>query len=678
MLATAIVKVKDKFGATHLHRVFIDSGSEGIAISEKAAQRLCLPRKIEDIELTGIDDKPLGMATKSAVLEIESNVESSFKISMEALVMRSILKTHQVKKEQSENWKHLNDLQLADPNYLESSDVDLLFGVDVFAMILKDGLKKGEIYQPIVHNSHLGWLVFGALSTKDEFGIRINQITTKPSITDELRKFWENEQVESNQILTEEQQKCVEHFAKTYKREKDGSFTVSLPFIINTNDPDFLGFSKQIAIRRFLQIEKRFKRDEIFKKRYHEDIQNYLDSGHMTLCESNIDDGYFLPHHAVVREESTTTKQRTVYDGSAKTTNGYSLNDRLLNGPTIQPELFDTFMRWRTFKIALVTDIAKMYRQIRVAPEDRKYQKIVWRFSENEPIKVYELNTVTFGTKTAPYLAIETTFKLADLEKENFPEASKRVKKDFYVDDGLSGADTPEEAKHLQAELDGLFSSGKMTLRIWASNNVSVLENVPLDNRADKMNFEINKNESIKTLGVHWTPNTDCLNFTIDMTKLSQIDRITKRKLLSDASKNFDVCGILSPITIKAKIMMQEIWKKGTDWDSFVHDEIQAEWNQYKHELPLIENIKLPRWLQTEKSSKIFLHGFCDSSERAYAAVIYLVSITNTTITAQLICSKTRVAPIKTESIPRLELCGAEMLAKLVNRVAKNSNVEKD
>lgn len=675
MLATAIVKVKDKFGANHLQRVFIDGGSEGIVITERAAQRLCLPRKIEQIALTGIDDVPLGTAKKSVQLEVESNVDGSFKIGIEALVVRSILKTNEIKKEQAKKWKHLDNLELADPNYLESSEVDLLFGVDIFALILTEGLKKGEIFEPIAHNSHLGWVVFGALSTEENAGIRINQLTMKPSITDELRNFWENEQVESKNILSEEQQKCVEHFEKTYTRDENGAFTVSLPFTIDRNDPDFLGSSKEMAMRRFFQVEKRFKRDEMFKKRYHEDIQNYIDAGHMTLCGSS--DGYFLPHHAVVREESTTTKQRTVYDGSAKTTNGYSLNDRLLNGPTIQPELFDTFIRWRTFKIALVADIAKMYRQIWVAPQDRKYQKILWRFSENEPVKIYTLNTVTFGTKTAPYLAIESTFKLAELEKDNFPEASKRVKTDFYVDDGLSGGDTPEEAAKLQRELDGLFSSGKMTLRKWASNDVSVLKNVPIENRANNMNFEINKNESIKTLGVYWTPKTDDLHFTIDMSKLSQSDRITKRKLLSDASKIFDPCGILSAITVKAKIMMQEIWKKGTDWDSLVHEEIQSEWNQYKKELPLIESIKLPRWLQTEKNSKIFLHGFCDSSERAYAAVIYLISVTKTKITSQIICAKTRVAPINSESIPRLELCGAEMLAKLMHRVSTNLNVDK-
>lgn len=113
-------------------------------------------------------------------------------------------------------------------------------------------------------------------------------------------------------------------------------------------------------------------------------MNGYLERNHMTLCKENLDDGYFLPHHAVVRENSTTTKQRTVYDASAKSSNGYSLNDRCLNGPTIQPELVDIFIRWRIHKITLNADIEKMYRMIKVRKEDRKFQKILWKFSEKE------------------------------------------------------------------------------------------------------------------------------------------------------------------------------------------------------------------------------------------------------------------------------------------------------
>lgn len=133
------------------------------------------------------------------------------------------------------------------------------------------------------------------------------------------------------------------------------------------------------------------------------------------------------------------------------------MNDRCLNGPTIQPDLFDIFSRWRRYKIALVCDIEIMYRQILISPEDRKYLKILFRFSENELTKCYHLNTVTFGTKPAPYQAIFSKFALADAEREKFPEAAKKVKKDFHVDDGMTGGNSVSEAQVLQRQLKKLF-----------------------------------------------------------------------------------------------------------------------------------------------------------------------------------------------------------------------------
>lgn len=275
-------------------------------------------------------------------------------------------------------------------------------------------------------------------------------------------------------------------------------------------------------------------------------------------------------------------------------------------------------------------------------------------------------------------MAIASTFALTDAEKENFPEAAKRIKTDFYVDDCMSGNHSIESAINLQKELDNLFKSGHFLLRKWASNEPIVLNHIPLEHRAIKTVFELNMSESIKTLGLVWTPKFDELSFTIDMSYFHLNKCITKRQLLSDASKIFDPCGILSLITFKAKITMQEIWKCGTDWDGVVPTEIQAQWNIHRDELPLIKQIKVKRWFNTNIESVISLHGFCDSSQKAMACVIYIVQKSCNQVTSTLVCSKTKVAPIATQSIPRLELCGALLLAKLMNRISHTLNVSKN
>lgn len=674
LFATALIKVKDKYETNHVLRVFIDMGSGGAFISEKAAQLLCLPRKRENRPLTGVDNVSLGKSTNSVRLQIESIVSPSFKLTLNTHVIRTIISPRHFDEDTIASCKHLNNIELADPQYLKPSHIDILFGVDIYGIILKNGLRKGQIHEPIAQNSHLGWLIMGANSNQQSMDIQINSL----SIENELKRFWENEEIFSKPILSDEHSKCVEHFKNTHSRLSNGELMVSLPFNINPNDSEFLGNSKKMALCRFFHVEKRFRRDSLYKQRYVDEMNSYIKLKHMSLCEDDENEGYYLPHHAVVRESSTTTKQRTVYDASAKTTNGKSLNDRCLNGPTIQPELIDIFIRWRIHKIAINADIEKMYRMIRMHPNDRKFQKILWRSSENEPIKTYELNTVTFGTKPAPYLAIASTFALADSEKHNFPEAAKRIKSDFYVDDCMSGSHSIQSAISLQRELDNLCKSGNFLLRKWASNEPAVLANIPIENRAIKQTFELNTNESIKTLGLLWTPSIDELSFKIDMKAFYASKSSTKRQLLSDASKIFDPCGYLSPITIKAKIAMQDIWKSGTDWDSVIPREIQCNWNVYMNELPLIEKIKIKRWFNTTVTSNISLHGFCDSSEKAMACAIYIIQKTNNESTSMLVCAKTKVAPIAAQTIPRLELNGAVLLAKLMERVSQNLKISKE
>lgn len=223
--------------------------------------------------------------------------------------------------------------------------------------------------------------------------------------------------------------------------------------------------------------------------------------------------------------------------------------------------------------------------------------------------------------------------------------------------------------------MNALFASATLPLRKWASNEKDALQGLPNESLAIDTPIELNLDENIKTVGMEWTPTTDKIHFKIKMSNLCQNNHITKRQLLSDSSKLYDPCGFFSPITVKSKILMQDIWKTGTNWDDYVAESIQNEWNAHKAELPLIEDIKIDRWLNTLPTSQMTLHGFCDSSEKAMAAVIYLVSKTDGITTSALICTKTKVAPIDPVSIPRLELCGAVLLTKLMDRVATNFNI---
>jgi hypothetical protein len=161
-------------------------------------------------------------------------------------------------------------------------------------------------------------------------------------------------------------------------------------------------------------------------------------------------DGCYLPRHPVIRADSVTTKVRVVFDASARPSSGKSLNDLLMIAPTIPDDLFTLIIRFRTYKYVLAANIAKMYRQINIHPEDRRYHKILWRENINDPIKTYKLNTVTYGTASAPYLAIRTLQQLAQDEEQNYPIGARALERDFYVDDLLTGKNTLEKATLLR------------------------------------------------------------------------------------------------------------------------------------------------------------------------------------------------------------------------------------
>ncbi|XP_051173381.1 uncharacterized protein LOC127289470 [Leptopilina boulardi] len=193
-------------------------------------------------------------------------------------------------------------------------------------------------------------------------------------------------------------------------------------------------------------------------------MREYEKLNHMEVSKGKRDEGNYMPHHGIIRESSITTKLRVVFDASAKTSTGVSLNETLMAGPQIQDNIATLLMRFRSHPIALTADVEKMYRQFWIHEDDQKHQKILWRFREDEPIRIYQLKTVTYGTSAAPFLAVRCLKQLAMDEGALYPEAARILIEDFYVDDLMTGADSLKEAKKLQADLCGLTSKGGMHL----------------------------------------------------------------------------------------------------------------------------------------------------------------------------------------------------------------------
>nr|XP_012235059.1 PREDICTED: uncharacterized protein LOC105679561 [Linepithema humile] len=309
-----------------------------------------------------------------------------------------------------------------------------------------------------------------------------------------------------------------------------------------------------------------------------------------------------------------------------------------------------------------------MFRQIKIHPDDWKYQRIIW-LDQNQQLTPYELTTVTYDMVCAPFLALRVIQQLTQDEGSRFPQASSTITRGRYVDDIFGGADSITETQELVEQVKQLCMAGGFPLQKWISNESTILNSIPLKSRLDSSIIRIDDNLIVHSLGLLWHPATDNFGFLSEPFKT---EIVTKRNMLSTIAKVFDPLGFLSPVMVTAKILLQELWTLRLDWDQPLPSNIVNEWTRFVENCKTIPDLKFPRWLGTTASQSLEIHEFCDASSRAMAAVVYSRTIsTNGQIHIQLVCSKTKVAPLKRLTIPRLELSGAVLLTKLVSQVLR-------
>jgi len=322
-----------------------------------------------------------------------------------------------------------------------------------------------------------------------------------------------------------------------------------------------------------------------------------------------------------------------------------------------------------------------MYRQINVHQQDRNLQRILWRYSSDEPIQEYKLTTVTYGTSSAPYLATRCLKKLADDNKCQYPTTAQVLSNDFYVDDLLSGTSNLQDAITLQQELSTLLKTAGFTLRKWASNHPTFLNNIPMELQETQPTLSLDNEDGVTTLGLLWNPTTDQLQVKNNINQVPSDNSTvnTKRRVLATTASIFDPLGLLSPAVIAYKIFLQKLWQDKLQWDQLLPFHLQQEWNQLYQTIPKLSQHKIAKKVICSDAIKLQLHGFCDSSERAYGACLYIRSTDkNNKTSCELLCSTSKVAPLKQLTIPRLELCAATLLSKLYKKATHALNLTID
>ncbi|XP_039311341.1 uncharacterized protein LOC105201279 [Solenopsis invicta] len=607
----------------------MDPGSETSLITESLAQRLRLPRTPASVAIYGVGGLKSGVSRGRIAMNLTSRVGNAV-FAISALVMPRLSIYGGSVEANSSGWSHIRGLDLADPDFSSTDPVELLLGVNVYAKVARPGMRLGGDEEPIAQQTALGWIIMGLVSTcQVTTALTSLQCSAVDDLNALVRRFWELEEPPRATLpLSPGDAACEEHYLRSHSRDASRRYVVRLA--TRSALPD-LRDTRLTALRVLQANEHRFRREVALRDAYSQFMTEYLELGHMTPASplpADCSRVCYLPHHGVWKGDGEEARIRVVFNGSSRTSSGTSLNGELLAGPNLLPTLCDVITRWRKHQFVLAADIEKMYRQIWVHPEDRDLQRIYWKIGSR--VQEFHLNTVTYGLASAPYLALETC--------------------------------------ELREQLTQLCLAGGFRLRKWVANHEDLLRDIPAEHRSSLPSTVALTSEEHDVLGIRWLPAEESFAPTV---KSMAEELVTKRTVLRQTARLFDPLSWLAPVVINAKLLIQAAWLRRLDWDApLAADDVEC-WRRLRTELPVREEIRIPRWSRAySPGALIEMHGFADASERAYGAILYLRTIADGRAWLTLLIAKTRVAPLRQVSLPRLELCAAALLARIAAHIA--------
>ena len=685
LLMTVMVNLTGPTGKVITVRAMLDSGSTLSIISTRLMKFLSLERTGKTVAISGIKSKSSQQGHPLSQLTISSDYKKGWSRNIRVAGLDEVIRQLPLQSATSvRKLEHIKNLVLADDQFDQPGKIEVLLGQNVWRHVVLEGKIKGSRdSHPEAWQTVFGWTVLGNYTPGNQRNSQQVITHTIASTEDKqvsdtlLTRFWRIEEPSVYETaLSPEEIKIENHYQQTHTYDaKKKRYTVRLPM---SDERSELGESRTQALNRAKANEQ-----SLIKKgklaQFQEVLQEYVDLGHAVPVgkDQHPAQVYFMPIHAVFKDSSTTTKLRAVFDASAKTTNKKSLNDLLAVGPTLHPTIDQILLRFRGYAIALSSDISKMYREVLLHPEDRPLHQFIWRSNQAEDWQEYQMSRVTFGVTVSPYLAVKTLQQAAEDFGEDCPEAQWHLKNSFYVDDLMGGAATPKEALHLYEKLLDILSQASFHLRKWRSNSTDVLKKIPKELQEILPTQDLVDLQSAsypKALGVAWDSRADTMFTHIN---LPTSYASTKRGIVSDIARTFDVLGWLSPAILPMKLLYRDLWKEKLDWDSEVQEEHKHRHRIWRDELPILSEVRLPRhYFRHQQPVSVELHGFADASNEAYAAVIYVrATYPSGSPSSEIVISKSKVTPPESRTIPQLELCCANLLAKLMTTTRQNLDV---
>lgn len=558
--------------------------------------------------------------------------------------------------------------------------------------------REGKANQPVAAKTRLGWLVYGpcALNSGSSnahytayHGVQVCQCCRESdkNLNEELKMYFSIDSLGiskcNNPILSKDNERALQ-LLSSQTQLKDNRYETGLLW---RYDDATLPNNKAMALKRLICLEKRMNNDnqlaEIMKSKIKDyEIKGYIRKLNSTELTIDHPRTWYLPIFPVVNPNKP-GKVRIVWDAAAFY-RGVSLNSLLLTGPDQLNSLLSVLYRFREFRIALTGDIREMFHQVLINEKDQHSQRFLWRDGDStRSPDEFVMRVMTFGATCSPSSAQFVKNVNAEKFQLRYPRAVECILKEHYVDDLSTSVESEEEAITLAREVRFIHSQAGFEIRNWLSNSNQVLAAIG-DVHADEKNMNIySEMATEKILGMYWCTRTDIFTFRLsarhDKELLSGCRIPTKREVLKTLMTIYDPIGIIANFLMFLKILLQEIWRSGTGWDDIIKPDLNEKWRTWLRILPMVETVRVPRCyrqITTMKNTIIQLHVYVDASENGVAAVAYFRFEQNGIIECALVGSKTRVAPLKYLSIPRLELQAAVVGARLATSIIEAHKME--
>ncbi|XP_062713285.1 uncharacterized protein LOC134290231 [Aedes albopictus] len=668
---------------------FLDDGSSSTLLEEAIAVQLGIDGEPDNLWL-GWTGK-IGRHEKSSKrisVEISGvGKQNTFQLSNVRTVRELGLPSQTLNySELSRSYPHLQGLPV---NSYVNARPSMIIGIEHVHLLTSLKLREGGRCDPVATKTRLGGCVYGRNSgsegSVEQLNLHVGQEMSNSDLYDSMKKFFAVEEaVVTKHLESDEDQRARSILEETTVRRGSRIESGLLWRKDNIHFPE----SYKMAMNRLLGLEKRLSKDSELRQRVKEQINSYEQKQYISKASQeevgSLDTRrvWFLPLGVVINPKKP-GKIRMVWDAAAKA-HGVCFNDMLLKGPDLLVSLVDVLLRFRQGKVAVCSDIREMFLRILIRDEDRWSLCFLWRSNPEEEVQVYVINVAMFGATSSPCTAQFVKNWNASDYSEQYPRAVEAVTKNHYVDDFLDSVNSVEEAVQLVQQVQDIHAAAGFQFGKILSNEKAVLDRLGETSTAISKPLPVDKDRICeRVLGVTWIPSEDA--FTFNQQGLEEVlgadwAAPTKRQVLRIVMKLYDPLGFIAHFVVQGKILMQEIWRTGTSWDEPIADQPRELWIRWIEQYRQINEVNVPRCFFKDfcpqQVSDIQVHVFTDASVSACACVAYLRTTVDGESQCSLIAAKTKVAPLRTLSIPRLELQAAMMGSRLLQNICSVLSID--